>query len=142
MTKKAGSEARNLLFSSLKFFQLADSKALLFHNTAVNTLVAPADLQIVLQNTLKKIRERPQKIDDFPDNRMKIRFTYQQMLKSVIRRTPKATAMTPNEVLNAEYPGEEDFTEFMGYYNKARYSTQDIPDDAVDCARGILKQKM
>ena len=95
-----------------------------------------------LKNTLKKIRERPQKIDDFPDNRMKIRFTYQQMLKSVIRRTPKATAMTPNEVLNAEYPGEEDFTEFMGYYNKARYSTQDIPDDAVDCARGILKQKM
>ncbi len=95
-----------------------------------------------LKNTLKKIRERPQKIDDFPDNRMKVRFTYQQMLKSVIRRTPKATAMTPNEVLKAEYPGEEDFTEFMAYYNKARYSEEPIPDDAIDCAKGILKQKM
>lgn len=95
-----------------------------------------------LKNTLKKIRERPQKIDDFPDNRMKIRFTYQQLLKSVMRRKPTAAAMTPNEILKSEHPGKQDFSQFMAYYNQARYSQAQIPDEAVLCAKGILKQKM
>lgn len=95
-----------------------------------------------LKKTWKKLRERPQKIDDFPDDRMKLRFTFQQLLKRVVQRDPKAASKTPNEIFQQEYPGEEDFKSFMDYYNLARYSHEDIPEDAVDCARGILKQKM
>lgn len=95
-----------------------------------------------LKKTWKKLRERPQKIDDFPDDRMKLRFTFQQLLKRVVQRDPKAASKTPNEIFQQEYPGEEDFKAFMDYYNLARYSNEDIPEDAVDCAREILKQKM
>lgn len=95
-----------------------------------------------LKNALQKMRERPQKIDDFQDNRMKVRFAFQQMLKKVIVRTPGSGAKTPNEIFAAEYAGEEDFREFMDYYNEARYSDHDLPDDAGDCARAILKQKL
>ena len=95
-----------------------------------------------LKNALKKIRERPQKIDDFPDNRMKVRFAFQQLLKKVVVRTPGSAARTPNEIFAAEYAGEDDFREFMDYYNEARYSDHDLTDDAADCARAILKQKL
>ena len=95
-----------------------------------------------LKDSLKKLRERPQKLDDFPDPRMKLRFTFQQLLKKVQTRNPSALSKTPNEIYEAEYPGEEDFRAFMDYYNEARYSEKDIPEDAVDCARQILKQKM
>ena len=65
-----------------------------------------------LKNTLKKIRERPQKIDDFEDDRMKVRFAFQQLLKKVILRDPSAAAKTPNEIFRQEYDGEEDFREY------------------------------
>lgn len=94
------------------------------------------------KNALKKLRERPQKIDDFEDNRMKVRFAFQQILKKVTLRTPGSAAKTPNEIFAAEYAGEEDFREFMDYYNEARYSDHDLSDDAGDCARAILKQKL
>ena len=95
-----------------------------------------------MKKTLQKLRERPQKLDDFPDNRMKMRFAFQQLLKKVKIRNPGAAAQTPNEIYAAEYDGEEDFRAFMDYYNAAKYSDQAIPDDAADCARAILKQKM
>lgn len=95
-----------------------------------------------LKNTLKKIRERPQKIDDFEDDRMKVRFAFQQLLKKVILRDPSAAAKTPNEIFRQEYDGEEDFREFMDYYNEARYSQAPVPEDAGDCARAILKQRL
>lgn len=95
-----------------------------------------------MKGALHKLRERPQKIDDFPDNRMKVRFVFQQLLKRVKTRDPSAAAKTPNEIYSAEYPGEEDFREFMDYYNEAKYSKEDVPDDAVNCAREILKQKL
>jgi DNA-binding transcriptional regulator PaaX len=101
-----------------------------------------ADTGTRFKNALKKLRERPQRMDDFPDNRMKIRFAFQQLLKKVVLRDPSASAKTPNEILEKEYPGEEEFIAFMDYYNQAKYSDQDIPEDAVDCARGILKQKL
>jgi hypothetical protein len=101
-----------------------------------------ADTGARFKKALKKLRERPQKLDDFPDNRMKVRFAFQQLLKKVVIRDPSASAKTPNEILAKEYPGEEEFIAFMDYYNQAKYSDQDIPEDAVDCARGILKQKL
>lgn len=95
-----------------------------------------------VKKALKRIRERPQRLDDFQDDRMKIRFTFQQLLKKVTLRDPRATAKTPNEIFSQEYAGESDFQEFMDYYNLARYSDTPLPEDAVSCAKGILKQKM
>ena len=95
-----------------------------------------------MANALKKLRERPQKLDDFPDSRMKIRFVFQQMLKRVKLRNPKAAAQTPNEIYEKEYAGEEDFRQFMDYYNQAKYSEDELPADAADLAQAILKQKL
>ena len=50
--------------------------------------------------------------------------------------------VTGEQIFAAEYAGEEDFQESMDYYNEARYSAHDLPDDAGDCARAILKQKL
>ncbi len=95
-----------------------------------------------MKDAWNKFRERPQKLDDFPDNRTKMRFAFQQLLKRVQHRDPGALAKTPNEIYAAEYAGEEDFREFMDYYNEAKYSDNPVSESAVDCARGILKQKM
>lgn len=95
-----------------------------------------------MKNALKKLRERPQKIEDFPDNRMKIRFAFQQLLKKVKVRNPGAVAQTPNEIYRAEYDGEAEFRAFMDYYNAAKYSDEKIPDEAAECAKAILKQKL
>ena len=101
-----------------------------------------SDTRSNMKNALKKLRERPQKLDDFPDNRMKIRFAFQQMLIKIKLRNPGASAQTPNEIYRAEYDGEEEFRAFIDYYNEAKYSNQEIPDDAAECARAILKQKL
>lgn len=101
-----------------------------------------SDTRENIQRALQKLRERQQKLDDFPDNRMKIRFTFQQILKRVNLRNPTAIAQTPNEIYTQEYDGEEDFREFMDYYNEAKYSQREIPDKAANCAREILKQKL
>ncbi len=101
-----------------------------------------ADTRNNMKNALKKLRERPQKLEDFPDNRMKIRFAFQQLLKKVKLRNPGATAQTPNEIYRAEYDGEAEFREFMDYYNVAKYSDAKIPDEAAECAKEILKQKL
>ena len=95
-----------------------------------------------LKSSLKKLRERPQRIDDFEDPKLKVRFAYQQLLKRVSIRDPQANTKTPNEIYRAEYSGEDDFREFMDYYNQARYSHTPLPDDAEDSARAILKQKL
>ena len=101
-----------------------------------------SDTRANMANALKKLRERPQKLDDFPDSRMKIRFVFQQMLKRVKLRNPKAAAQTPNEIYKKEYAGEEDFRQFMDYYNQAKYGEDELPADAADLAQAILKQKL
>ncbi len=95
-----------------------------------------------LKTRLKKLRERPQRLEDFPDPRMKVRFAFQQLLKKVKTRNPGAATQTPNEIYEAEYAGEADFREFMDYYNAAKYSDQVLSDDAAECAKAILKQKL
>lgn len=101
-----------------------------------------SDTRNNMKNALKKLRERPQKLDDFTDNRMKVRFAFQQILKNVKLLNPGASSQTPNELYNSEYYGEQALREFMDYYNEAKYSNQEIPDDAAACARAILKQKL
>lgn len=95
-----------------------------------------------MKKALNKIRERPQKIDDFDDPKQKIRFVFQQILKKVTTRNPSAPTQTPNEILKAEYAGEADFEEFMEFYNEVRYSNHDLPDRAVDSAYHIIRQKL
>lgn len=101
-----------------------------------------SDTRDNMKNALKKLRDRPQKLDDFPDCRMKLRFAFQQLLKKVKTRNPGVVYRTPNEIYEEEYVGEEDFRTFMDYYNQAKYSDKSLPDDAEECARAILKQKL
>jgi hypothetical protein len=101
-----------------------------------------SDTKDNMKNALKKIRERPQKLEDFPDDRMKIRFVFQQMLKRVKLRDPGAAAKTPNEIYHREYEGEEEFRTFLDYYNTAKYSDAPLPPDAAERAKSILKQKL
>ena len=54
-----------------------------------------------MKKALSKLRERPQKLEDFTDPTMKLRFAFQQMLKKVSARDPSAPAKTPNEILKA-----------------------------------------
>ena len=95
------------------------------------------DTRARMKKALHKLRERPQRLEDFPDNRMKLRFAFQQVLKKLMVQDPGAIAMTPNELQKRDLPDE---AQFMEYYNEARYSSQDIPEDAVNCARSILKK--
>lgn len=95
-----------------------------------------------LKNTLKKLRERPQKIDDFTDPRMKVRFAFQQLLIRVSKRNPAVLHETPNEIYRDEYKDEAEFREFLDHYNEARYSNSVLGQDAADSAESILKQKL
>lgn len=101
-----------------------------------------SDTRENLKNALRKIRERPQKVDDFPDDRMKLRFVFQQLLKKVRGLDPGALARTPNELYQKDYSGDREIRQFMDYYNQAKYSDGDLPDDAADVARRIAKQKL
>lgn len=95
-----------------------------------------------MKNALKKLRERPQKLEDFPDARMKVRFVFQQLLKKVKAKHPGAAAQAPNEIYEKEYAGEPELREFIDYYNQARYSGTPLPDSAADCAKSVLKKKL
>ena len=101
-----------------------------------------SDVRGNVSGALKRFRERPQKIDDFPDDRMKVRFVFQQLLRRVRLRDQAAPSRTPNEIYAREYEGEQDFRQFMDYYNLARYTEDDLPADAGDLARSISKQKL
>ena len=94
-----------------------------------------------MKKALKKLRDRPQRMEDFPDSRTKVRFAFQQLLRRTAAHDPSAISKTPNELLQTESSQAPDMTQFISYYNRARYSDQDIPEAAVDCAKKILKQK-
>lgn len=101
-----------------------------------------ADTRARMKKALRKLRERPQKLEDFPDNRMKLRFAFQQILKKRSAQNPGAAALTPNELQNRDFSSDTEAAQFMEYYNEARYSDKDIPEDAVSCARNMLKKKI
>lgn len=89
----------------------------------------------------RKLTERPQRIDDFPDDRMKIRFVYKQLLKTIFHRQPGCLYETPNEFQAQELDSDEDVTEFIAAYNAAKYADEPPSDDAVQAARRLLKRK-
>ena len=41
-----------------------------------------------------------------------------------------------------DFSNDTEAAQFMEYYNEARYSDKDIPEDAVSCARNMLKKKI
>lgn len=100
-----------------------------------------SDTRSNIKKAFAKLRERPQKIEDFPDNRTKVRFAFQQLLKKVKARNPNIISQTPNEIYEKEYAGDQNFREFMDYYNQAKYSNRPLTNEAADCAKEILKQK-
>lgn len=100
------------------------------------------DLRQFWENTTGKVKStfgrifvRPQKLKDMPDNRMKVRFVYKELLAKTAR--PGRMYQTANEFLAEEY--DLPTSGFPEYYNEARYSSKDIPDEAVVTATEILK---
>lgn len=95
-----------------------------------------------MQKSLKKLRDRPQRIDDFQDSRTKVRFAYQQLLKKAATRDTGVASRTPNELFQKDFPGEVDVGTFVELYNQAKYSENDLPQDAEATARDIIKKKL
>lgn len=95
-----------------------------------------------LKQAITRLRERPQKISDFKDNRMKLRFAYQQILKKQLQRDPAHISRTPNELYATCFSGREDMKQLIEDYNRARYSSEDITDDSARRAETILKQRL
>ncbi len=107
------------------------------------------DLKTVLSNigssirdAAKKITQRPEKIDDFPTNRMKVRFAYKELLKKGQVKYPKVVCETPIEFYEKELKSDPELVDFILYYNYARYSQADIPDRAVTLAKEAMKSKI
>ena len=98
-----------------------------------------ADTRGNMKKALKKLRERPQRLEDFQDPRMKVRFVFQRLLKKAQPRDPGAVALTPNELNRKDFDGR--LTEFMDYYNQARYSDRPLSPEATQCAKAVLKEK-
>ena len=90
---------------------------------------------------LRKMRERPQRFDDFQDDGMKIRFVYQQLLKTFRYKIPTCTCKTPNEMMEQALGDDEDVSDFIAAYNDVRYADEQPSSDQVAAARRVLKRK-
>lgn len=93
-----------------------------------------------LRNAVKKFTDRPQKFDDFQNDRLKIRFVYQQLLKRRQEEEGGAASRyeTPNE-LQSHLPS--DAADFIEAYNGVRYADT-APDPAqVAQAKALLSRK-
>ena len=80
---------------------------------------------------IKRLTVRPERLEDMPDARAKLRFAYRALLKSR-RVNSRAVYCTPNE-LGAQLGGE--LREFTEAYSAARYNeAAAVPDSAGDVA--------
>lgn len=93
-------------------------------------------------NAVRRVTVRPERIDDMPDNRMKVRFAYKELLKQGQVRSPLAICETPIEFHERILGGNESLEDFIYYYNDARYSVAEIPEQAVSAAKEALKFKI
>lgn len=86
---------------------------------------------------LKKLREKPERFEDMPDDRMRLRFAYKALLKSgrVADWIPSAT---PSEVGSSlETPA---FRELTSAYNEARYDLEhDVSPESAEKAQEAMK---
>ena len=95
-----------------------------------------------LKNALKKVTERPQRIDDFPDPRMKIRFAFKEVLKKLSYNDHRAIYRTPYELLATQLDDDDDYAELIETYNEVRYNDGIPTDEQVQHARKLMKQKI
>ena len=86
---------------------------------------------------VRKITDRAQKFDDFKDDRLKIRFVYQQLLKRLQKDNSGSLYQTPNE-LQAALP--EHAESFIAAYNGVRYADAAPDSEAVAQAKQLLDQ--
>lgn len=101
------------------------------------------DIKDILSRPGKRLKDfwerltfRPERFDDMPDNRMRVRFAYKMLLKSkrISGWTPSATALEVGSVLKTQ--SLKILTE---NYNYARYDeTAEISDEAANNARRSL----
>ena len=76
-----------------------------------------------------------QRLSDFTDNNLKIRFVFQQMLRHRIKSEPDVLFRTPNELTNAQDPLEN---QLMNSYNRVRYGNKAATDQEVHFAADYL----
>jgi hypothetical protein len=91
-----------------------------------------------VRDFLNRLLKRPERIEDMPDNRMKVRFTYHALLKK-LGASKSGTPDTPLEV--CERMGEESIRELGVDYSYVRYcETGSVPDAAADRAKTALNR--
>lgn len=95
-----------------------------------------------LKNALKRVTERPQRIDDFPDPRMKIRFAFKEILKKIVQHDPVGAYETPYELLAIQLEDDEAYVEFIETYNEVKYNDGVPTEGQVQDARQLMKQKI
>jgi len=101
---------------------------------------ARRDLAAGIRDVLDKLK-RPLKFEDMPNNREKVRFTFKQLLGTMSRRDRKVLSSTPYELENAaERYAKESTRDFIEAYNRARYSDEEIPNEAAEIARKINRK--
>lgn len=101
-----------------------------------------SNLGMSIKETAKKLTQRPEKIEDMPNNRMKVRFAYKELLKKGQTKYPSVVCETPIEFYEKELKAQPELIDFILYYNYARYSQDEIPDKAVEIAKDAMKVKI
>ena len=87
---------------------------------------------------LQRLRERPEKFEDMPDDRLRVRFAYKALLKSG-RIEGWSPAATPNEI--ASGAESEAYRKLTDAYNGARYDLeQEVPPEAANTAQEAMKR--
>ncbi len=105
--------------------------------------------KLIRQQSEKRLKEisdslkRPERFDQQPDNRAKVRFVYKRMLEESVKRRPDARFKTPDELLalRESIPGREkgpELDEFFGLYKTARYDCGEISDRDTQVAKQVL----
>lgn len=91
-------------------------------------------------NLLKKLMDRmkKQKISDFSDPALKIRFAFQQLLIKKQKEQACVFHKTPNELLNPDVPGEE---ALVHAYNRVRYANGMPTKAEIAAAEQYVKNK-
>lgn len=82
---------------------------------------------------------KAQKITDFADNNMKIRFVFQQFLRDKCRSEPNACSKTPTELADESDPVESHLAQI---YNGIRYGKANATDEDVALAAEYLDTRV
>ncbi len=100
------------------------------------SLTTPVKESVITR--VRKARRKRIRLSDLPDDRMRIRFVYRELIRSPAGVT-LSPAMTPTEVGTAY--GSEPIRELVSEYNLVRYSPQaEVSQDAGSIAAFAMKE--